>query len=62
MKINFVETLDKYRKDNNLTYRELGQRLNTTTDVAWDLLNNRRKFINLEILNRAMRLLSESEG
>lgn len=58
MKINLIESLREYRKDNNLTYAELAKRLDTSHDVAWDLLNGRRQYIDLAVLQRAQDLIA----
>ena len=55
-----VTQLKHYRKSNNLTYAELAKLLATTTDIVWDLLNNRRQYIDLKTLQRAQDLLANS--
>lgn len=61
MKINLVEDLNKYRKNRKLTYRDLASQLDTTPDIVWDLLNDRRRFIDLNVLHAALDLLNKTE-
>ena len=58
MKILLIESLRQYRKDHNLTYAELAKLLDTSSDVTWDLLNGRRQYIDLAVLQRAQNLLA----
>lgn len=58
MKIILIESLREYRKDHNLTYAELAKLLDTSSDVTWDLLNGRRQYIDLAVLQRAQNLLA----
>ena len=58
MKILLIESLREYRKDHNLTYAELAKLLDTSSDVTWDLLNGRRQYIDLAVLQRAQNLLA----
>ena len=58
MKIALIESLRQYRKDHNLTYAELAKLLDTSSDVTWDLLNGRRQYIDLAVLQRAQNLLA----
>lgn len=58
MKILLIESLRQYRKDHNLTYAELAKLLDTSSDVTWDLLNGRRQYIDLVVLQRAQNLLA----
>ena len=58
MKIALIESLREYRKTHNLTYAELAKLLDTSNDVTWDLLNGRRQYIDLSVLQRAQNLLA----
>lgn len=54
-----IERLRQFRMDNKLTYRELADRLNTTHNIIYDTLNDRRRFIDFTLLQRINKLLQE---
>lgn len=57
MKIKFIEDLKGYRKDNKLTYAQLGNLIGATPDVTFDMLNGRRRFVDFVVIQNILRLL-----
>ena len=51
------DRLQQYKEVNNLTYDELGTLIGTTKAVAYDIIKNRRRFIDLTILAKIMKLI-----
>ena len=54
-----IEQLRQYRERNKVTYRELSEKLGTTHNIIYDLLNNRRRFVDLKLLQRISKILQE---
>ena len=61
MKIKFIEDLKQYRKENGLTYAQLGVLIGTTPDVTFDMLNGRRRFVDFTVIQNILRLLPQKE-
>ena len=57
MQPTIIVQLQAYRKRHQLSYTEFGKRLNISKDTAFDLLNARRQYIDLQVLQRAQDLL-----
>lgn len=53
------ERLAKYKDENDITYVELGEKIGVSKAVAWDICNNRRKFLELSVVDKILKLLGE---
>lgn len=53
------ERLAKYKDENDITYVELGEIIGVSKSVAWDICNNRRKFLELSVVDKILKLLGE---
>lgn len=54
---NIPERLKKYREDSNITYSELGEAIGVSKAIAFDICNNRRKFLSLDVVEKILKLL-----
>jgi predicted DNA-binding protein YlxM (UPF0122 family) len=55
--MDLIKKLQDYKKANDLSYAELGRELGVSKSVCYDLLNKRRKFIDLPTLKIALKLV-----
>ena len=53
------ERLAAYKRDNNMTYEELVKLIGVSKAVAFDICNNRRRFLELSVVDRMLKLLQE---
>lgn len=56
---NIQDRLLKFKEVNNLTYEELGKQIGTSKSVAYDICMKRRRFIDLHIVERILKLIGE---
>ena len=61
MKPTIITRLQEYRHRHELSYSEFGKLLQISKDTAFDLLNARRQYIDLQVLQRAQDLLEAEE-
>ena len=61
MQPTIITRLQSYRKRHELSYTEFGKLLEISKDTAFDLLNARRQYIDLNVLQRAQDLLETEE-
>ena len=54
---NLPERLKKYREGSSLTYDELGKAIGVSKAVAYDICNNRRRFLSLDVVEKILKLL-----
>ena len=53
------ERLAAYKRDNDMTYEELGKLIGVSKAVAFDICNNRRRFLELNVVDKILKLLQE---
>lgn len=53
------ERLAEYKRDRDITYEELGKLIGVSKAVAFDICNNRRRFLELSVVDRMLKLLQE---
>lgn len=56
---NIQERLLEYKEQQNITYNELGKLIGVTKSVAYDICNKRRRFIDLEVIGKIVKLIGE---
>ena len=56
---NIQERLLEYKEQQNITYDELGKLIGVTKSVAYDICNKRRRFIDLEVIGKIVKLMGE---
>ena len=54
---NLPERLKKHKEDRSLTYDELGKTIGVSKAIAYDICNNRRRFLSLEVVEKILKLL-----
>lgn len=60
MKItNIPARLLKYKEEHNITYEELGKLLGASKAVTYDIVKGERRFVKLEVIEKALRLLGD---
>ena len=60
--MELINQLKIYKRKHQLSYSQLGALLHISKDVAFDLLNGHRRFIDLTTLQRAQDLLNKQEA
>lgn len=51
--------LEQYKEAHDLTYEELGKLIGTSKAVAYDIIRDRRRFVDLNVLAKIMKLIGE---
>ena len=60
--MQIIDQLKLYKEENSLSFRELGLQIGVSKKVCYDMLTGKRKFISLEILQKAQVILHQNEA
>lgn len=47
----------KYKEENGLTYKELGDEIGVSKNVCYDICKGRRKFLPIQVVSKMIKLL-----